>query len=52
MNAAISLMLGVILAMVLVFTYWLRAPHQINAQWNTLDRDLQQVDFAGEPIAR
>ncbi len=44
MKAGLSLMLGLLLAFVLVFAYWLRTPHRLGAQWNTIDRGLDQVD--------
>jgi hypothetical protein len=44
MKAGISLMLGLLLAFVLVFAYWLRTPHRLGAPWKQLDRELEQVD--------
>jgi hypothetical protein len=52
MKAGLSLMLGLLLAFVLVFGYWLRTPHGLRAHWNTIDRGLQPVDLAGDPITR
>jgi hypothetical protein len=45
-------MLGLLLMFVLVFAHWLRTPHRLAAQWDTLDRGLDQIDLTGEPVAR
>jgi hypothetical protein len=47
MKAGISLMLGLLVAFVLVFAYWLRTPHQLGTQWNKIDRALEQVSAEG-----
>ncbi len=52
MKAGVSLMLGFLLAFVLIFGYWLRTPHQLGARWNAMDRDLEQLDLAGNSSAR
>jgi hypothetical protein len=44
MKAGLSLMLGLWLAFMLVFAYWLRTPHHLGAHGNTIDRGLDQVD--------
>lgn len=52
MKAGISLMLGLLLAFVLIFGFWLRTPHQLGTQWNAIDRGLEQVDLTGDPAPR
>ena len=42
-------MLGLLLAFVLVFAYWLRTPHCLGARWNVVDRGLNLVE---DPAAR
>ena len=49
MKAGISVMLGLLLAFVLVFAYWLRTPHCLGARWNVVDRGLNLVE---DPAAR
>lgn len=44
MKAGISLMLGLLLAFVLIFGFWLRTPHRLGAHGNTIARGLEQVD--------
>lgn len=45
-------MLGLLLMFVLLLAHWLRGPHRLGAQWHTMDRGLEQVDLAGEPVSR
>jgi len=52
MKAGISLMLGLLLAFVLVFAYWLRAPHQLSTRWNAAHRGHDQIDLASDPATR
>lgn len=52
MRAGSFLMLGLLLAFVLVFGYWLRTTHQLGTRWNAVDRGLQQVDLASDSAAR
>lgn len=52
MKAGISVMLGLLLAFVLVFGYWLRMPHPLNVRWNAVDRGLEQIDRPGEHARR
>jgi hypothetical protein len=52
MKTGISLLLGLLLAFMLVFAYWLRTPHRLGTQWNKIDRGLEHVDLAGDPVAR
>ncbi len=41
----VFLMLGLLLACVVVFTYWLRSPHPIDLRWNaSVDRGLERID--------
>ena len=51
MKAAISLMLGLFLAFVLIFWYWLPTPHQLDTRWHAVDLGPDQVDLAGSPVA-
>ena len=45
MKAGIALMLGLLLAFVLVFAYWLRTSHPTSPGWQSvLDRQLAPVD--------
>ena len=52
MRAGISLMLGLLLAFVLIFAYWLRTPHQLGTRWGAVDRGLERVDQTGDLAAR
>ncbi len=52
MKTGISLMLGLLLAVVLVFAYWLQTPHGLGTQGKPLDRALKQVDGASNPAGR
>jgi hypothetical protein len=51
-KTGISLLLGLLLAFVLVFAYWLRTSHPLGKRWNAMDRGLEHVDLAGNPVAR
>lgn len=54
MKAGISVMLGLLLAFVLVFAYWLRTPHRLGARgtrW-TLGWTSWRILLPAEPIAR
>ncbi len=49
----ISLMLGLLLACVLVFAYWLRTPHRVGMRGSAaIDRGLEQLDLIGDHAAR
>jgi hypothetical protein len=52
MKTGISFLLGLLLAFVLVFAYWLRTPHPLGTRWPAVDRGLEHVDLAGNPIGR
>ena len=41
-------MLGLLLAFVLVFAYWLHTPHQLGMRWNAVDRGLDLVDLSDD----
>ncbi len=49
MKAGISFLLGLLLAFVLVFGYWLRTPHRLGARWNAVDQSLNEIDQPGDP---
>lgn len=52
MKAGISLMLGLLLAFVLVFAYWLRTAHPLAPHWPaSVDRGLDQIDGLAELAA-
>ena len=51
MKAGISFMLGLLLAFVLIFGFWLRTPHRLGTRWNAMDRGLEPVELAGDPAA-
>jgi hypothetical protein len=44
-------MLCLLLAFVLVFAYWLRSLHRLEAQWDTRGRGLEQLDVGGDSVA-
>jgi hypothetical protein len=49
----VSLVFGMLVVFVLLFTYWLRTPYAISAQWShTVERGLEQIDPLGEPVMR
>jgi hypothetical protein len=52
MKTGISLLLGLLLAFMLVFAYWLRTPHRLGTQWNTIEHGFEQIDLVGDPVAR
>lgn len=52
MKAGISFMIGLLLAFVVIFGYWLRAPHPLGTRWHAVDRGLEQVDQTGDPATR
>ena len=52
MKTGISFLLGLLLAFVLVFGYWLRTPHSLGTRWHAVDRGLEQVDFSGDSVGR
>ena len=43
MKAGISFLLGLLLAFVLVFGYWLCTPHPLGTRWTAPDRTVIQV---------
>jgi hypothetical protein len=46
MKAEICFMLGLLLAVLLVFAYWLRTAHPLGTRWNAaVDRGLEQADL-------
>ena len=51
MKAAISFMLGLLVAFALVFG-WLGTPQRLDTRWKTTNRGLQQIDLTGEPTTR
>ena len=42
---SVSLVLGMILVLVLLFGYWLRIPYAISTQWDHSDRSLEPEDM-------
>ncbi len=48
----VIVMLGLVLACVLVFAYWLRTPHRLGLRWNAVDRGLEQFDLIGDQATR
>ena len=52
MRAGSVLMLSLLLAFVLVFTYWVRTPHQLGTRWSAVDRGLEQIDQPEGPVTR
>ncbi len=52
MKAGISFILGLLLAFVLVFAYWIQTPHRVGAQWTKPDHSLERLSADGLPLAR
>ena len=52
MKAGISFMLGLLLAFVVIFSYWLRTPHQLGTRWKSAGRGPEPVELAIDPGTR
>ena len=53
MKAGISFMLGLLLAFVVIFGYWLRTPHSLGTRWNVvLDHGVAHADLFGDHATR